>query len=429
MRDIKNKLLTIKSQDELIQYTLQLVRLKLHSQTAAIYLFSKEGKLFRVGFSGVDWDGNEIQDWFNDETHEVLSKNSEASKKVGFIGRAAKRDSNSNFGDSQFLNFFNKEELPSKTWKEYEEKLGPINCGLAIPLDGRNKTFGVLSILNKIDSKNDKPLKTQCAFSSNDFFWLSEIGFLISTAISFFRIKKQDEFENDLANLLIESSFQESERRDKIYRGVVKRLISKNTAFKACVLRLKNECDELVVQELDIDAHDDLHKKQLLKERKQEAIKIGTGLPGVVAEKLKPEYFLISEENIGRFFVNEEWVRNNQFKSFGCFPLISRDKLVGTISLYVSYEYDFHPSCLKFLNRLTTLLASFIRRVNEDEKLEQMDKKIKRIKQGLNNLDHIDASIHRAQLSASSVIEHINDVEQLLISMGMKDQMNYDEFD
>ena len=63
---------------------------------------------------------------------------------------------------------------------------------------------------------------------------------------------------------------------------------------------------------------------------------------------------------------------DNNFKSFGCFPLIFQGKVLGTISLYTGYEYDFHSSCQTFLDKVTSVVAAFMQRVNESKTVDKV---------------------------------------------------------
>jgi GAF domain-containing protein len=430
VKSIKKELMPFREDKEgLIQVSLRIVRRKLSSQVASIYLFSKEGYLYRAGIDGVDSEGNPIENWFEDEHYRV------GDAHEGFIAEAAKPDPEDKLGRSQFPDSFSEEQLSRKSWEKYSRKLGRLNCGISIPLDGRNRTYGVLAIMNKVDERTGKPLNS-CTFSMSEYFWLSEISSLIATAISNFRRGLQDKFENDLAKLLVGSSFQQ-EQKEAVYQQVVQRLTSENTAFKACVLRIKNEKGELEVSKEYIFASNEEERKKLLKDRVKEVIKPGTGgTPGWVAQRLKHKTFPIDESNIGDFFVNEEWVRKNQFKSYGCFPLIAGDKLVGTLSLYVAYNYDFHPSCIDFLERLTTLLASFILRVNESQKIDRISQMIHSIldsekvrsKQFSERGEPERKALQDQQITKIYQLD-LDNVEKDLVSMRIMDAEAYHKYD
>jgi GAF domain-containing protein len=356
-RRIKRELMSLENKKKLIETSLDVVKKKLYPQVVAIYLFSKEGNLYRAGISGVDSQSNLVKKWF-EEPHYSLSNKEDES----FIVRAAKNE------ESQFLNYFEEEALPKKIWDSYSEVLGGLRCGMAFPLDGKNRTYGVLVIMNKIDQKTGNIMLNSCAFSDEEYSWFSEISSLIAIAMSSFHRGEQDKLENDLSKLLVADS-----PKEKVYQEVVKRLTSENTGFKACVLRLKNEKEELEVIEVYAHANNDEEREKILSRRINRAIRPeAKAFHSEVEKYLKPEKFLIDESTIGKFSENQKWVRENKFKSFGCFPLVAGDDFFGTISLYSAYDYNFYSSYDNFLERVTTLLASFILRVKRGEQIENV---------------------------------------------------------
>jgi GAF domain-containing protein len=355
-RRIKRELMSLENKQKLIETSLDVVKHKLYPQVVSIYLFSKEGNLYRAGIKGVNSEGNLVKEWFEEPHYSLSNKEHES-----FIVRAAKNA----IGESHFLlNYFNEEALPKKIWDSYDEVLGGLRCGMAFPLDGNNRTYGVLVIMNKIDQKTGNIMLNSCAFSDEEYSWFSEISSLIAIAMSSFHRGEQDKLENDLSKLLVEDS-----PKEKVYQEVVKRLTSENTGFKACVLRIKNEKEELEVVEVYAHANNDKEREKILNRRIKTVIKPESQES---FHTIKPEKFLINESNITKFSENQKWVQENKFKSFGCFPLIAGDDFVGTISLYAAYDYIFYPSYVNFLERITTLLASFIVRVKRGEQIENV---------------------------------------------------------
>jgi GAF domain-containing protein len=373
----RGELMSLDDKDILIQKSLQIVRKELLAQVASIYLFSKEGYLYRTGIEGTNSEGDLIEEWFEEKKYYVGNNKLELNQEIasqfyyeGFIVAAARNET----GASQLINYFDSEQLPQELWGKYTKELGDLTCGISIPLNGRNRTYGVLVVINKVDEKTKKPRINSCAFSSDDYFRLAEIRSIIEVAISSFHKGQQEKFENDLANLLVEASSPKI-----VYKKVVRQLTSKHTDFKACVLRLKNERGELEVIEKYIAADNEEELEKLLKDRVDELIKPDEVLNGSIKERFEHIAFPINEATINKFSVNEKWVRENKFKHFIRFPLLSGEKLVGTLSLYIAYNYTLYPSYIAFLKRSTTLLASFILRVTSSAEISHVHKDIKKL--------------------------------------------------
>lgn len=410
-RRIKRELMSLENKQKLIDTSLDVVRNKLYPQVVAIYLFSKEGNLYRAGIKGVNSEGNLVKEWFEEPHYSLSNKEHESC----YIVKAAKNE------ESQFLNYFDEESLPKKIWDSYSEVLGGLRCSMAFPLDGKNRTYGVLVLMNKIDQKTGNIMLNSCAFSDEEYSWFSEISSLIAIAMSSFHRGEQDKLENDLSKLLVEDS-----PKEEVYKEVVRRLTSENTGFKVCVLRIKNEQEKLEVVDVYAHGNNDEERKKILNSRINTPIQTNATIQTEVGsfhskikKSLKPEKFLINESTIGKFSENQKWVRDNKFKSFGCFPLVAGDDFFGTISLYSAYEYNFYPSYDNFLDRVTTLLASFILRVKRDDqknviaekighlteivKEENFGKKKNQINQELENLALTLASTSVGQIIISSL--------------------------
>ncbi|MCP6759545.1 MAG: GAF domain-containing protein [Fischerella sp. CENA71] len=352
LQKVRNELLSLTDENEVIDKALNFVRKTLHSQTAAIFMFGKDGRLHRKGIQGIDVKRKPIDNqWFATESYAIGES---------FTGKTALSQEKEGFGKPQCSNKLNEEDLDSKSQVEYSKKLGKINCGLAVPLNGQNKTYGVLEIINKIHHSTGKPLN-YCGFTQNEIYWLSAIASAVATALSNIRRNRQNQLESDISSFLV--NYQQNE--EKAYDEVVSRLISEHTAFEVCILRIKNQADIL-----EIKAKKSVSRIFNWEHRKNEGIKLGEGIVGKVLESGKPVIIEKISKDIDKF-KNKQWVVENKFKSFGCFPLIYQTEVVGTLSLYAAYEYNFHWSCREFLNRVCSLIAAFIGREKEEREVRK----------------------------------------------------------
>lgn len=331
-----------------IHTALQRVREMLHAQVVSLFLFAKDGRLHRVGIEGVD-DAQQPIDhhgFYIQESYAVGS---------GFAGRAA-IPAEDGYGKPQWTNQLQTEELGEQTRTEYAQKF-KLHCAIAVPLNGQNKTYGVLQVINKVDASTGEPLD-YCSFAPNEIPLLSAIGSFVATAISNFRRDKQNKLYADLSNLLIRSPSAPIDLQDT-YDRIVQRLISEETAFEVCILRVKRR-DELVVQ-----SRAAVERVQL-GTRQDKAIQSGDGLVGRALQLGQPMLVENISDRIDQF-KSKDWIRLNGFESFGCFPLIYKEEVVGTLSLYSGYRYEFHPGIKEFLGRVSFLIAAFIGKMIESE--------------------------------------------------------------
>ncbi len=188
------------SVDEVIQKALELVRGKLNSQVASIFLFTKNRVIKRKGINGIDKEGNSIDNsWFPDE---------EYAPGASFSGKAIPTfDAESGFGEPQWSNDVQSDFiLDEKTQKPYVEKLGNLKSAISVPLNGRYITFGTIEVINKLDDSK---------FAYNDVYWLILVANNVANFISDFIRKRDDEVRDQILSAV------RSARGDYFLQGVL----------------------------------------------------------------------------------------------------------------------------------------------------------------------------------------------------------------
>jgi GAF domain-containing protein len=333
---VRNELLSLETKEEIIQTALKRLGEKINFKTASIFLFSKHGLLERLGIHGIDADGNSINnDNFPDESYEIGQN---------ITGLAALPIKNYGYGKTQHTTNPSKEEIKNNGKLEYLKRLKKIKSIISIPLNGQSKTYGVLEVINDSD------------FSLDDFAWLSAIQSYIATALSNFRRNKQTKILTDISNSLVNFDDNrvdlESEAK-KVYQNFVNRLVSPETSFQVCILRIRDDqTNNLQVKAIAAS------ESSLLKERNDDDREFGKGFVWEAVKNHQPKIILDISDEIDSF-INKQWIENQGFKSFACFPLVTKKDVLGTLSLFVGYKYIFHKSCRGFLESVTSQLASF----------------------------------------------------------------------
>jgi GAF domain-containing protein len=350
-----------------IQTALQRVREMLHAQIASIYLFAKDGRLHRLGIEGVD-------DLFQSIDHQTFYVGESYAVGEGFTGKAAIPADNG-YGQPQWTNQLYKEDLGGISKTEYSRNF-KLQCAIAVPLNGQSKTYGVLEIINKVDPKTGKPLD-YCSISPNEISLLSAIGSFVATALSNLRRDKQNKLYADLSDLLIKSPSEDPELQ-KTYDSIVRRLISEETAFEVCILRIKTRGELVVRAKTAVE-------RVKWETRQDQAIKPGDGLVGKTFQLGQPVLIESISERIKQF-KSKDWIKLNKFESFGCFPLIYKEDVVGTLSLYTGYKYEFHRSSREFLGRVSSLIAAFIGKIIESEVVRDVVNQLDGAEQSIDTL-------------------------------------------
>ena len=344
----------LKSKQEIIQNALKIVCEQMNAQSAAIFLFSKDGVLERAGIHGIDKDLNPLtDDWFPDEKYEIGES---------FTGKAAQPKSGSKYGKIQYTSALGNEALKGENNQTYSQKLGSLKCSIAIPLNGRNKTYGVLRVVNKIarDSATDSLSLIDSKFSEKDVDLLLLLAVYVGNVLSNFRRDIQTEIFKYLSHLLIQPYPSQPSILKGVYQEIVDLLVKNpETAFKACILRSKNDTSKL----LDVEVTSLAEGVSDSRDDESRSI-VDDEILWLVVFEHKPLVLQGSQvESEIRKFKNRKWIEENNLQSFGCFPLIVKeDDLCGTLSFYAGYNYEFHPDSIDFLQSIADLLASFMMR-------------------------------------------------------------------
>ncbi|MEM7063410.1 MAG: hypothetical protein AAF572_09630, partial [Cyanobacteria bacterium P01_B01_bin.77] len=154
-RNLRLSLLKCKTRQETLLRALNLAREKLKVQSASIFLFNKVGLLERIHIDSVNSKGEKIEEetWLR-EAYKIGE---------GITGEVLPFQGKEFYGAPKIINFPIQDQLDESTkskLKLYSEQLGEVKCIASFPLDGQNRTYGVLEIVNKIsypETNNNTP--------------------------------------------------------------------------------------------------------------------------------------------------------------------------------------------------------------------------------------------------------------------------------
>jgi anti-sigma regulatory factor (Ser/Thr protein kinase) len=324
-----------------IRTSLSIVRDRVRAQCASLFLFSKDGYLQRQAICGVDASGNELTDsWFSNECY---------APGVSFTGKVLCRGEGSRFGEPYWSARLDEDtSLDTVSRSEYLQKLGLLQCAVVVPLNGIHRTFGAVEVINKIGGNVNS--SQQEVFDWNDIHWLSITSIAISASISHLRRREELTLLMETANQ-IARTLTDQDEASTIYERIANALVGPLTPYKACVIRLPQTPDVLNVI---AKAGDRIVWEGRLDEPVSSNGARIVSLVYVTGKRVIVKRIADREED----FYNLTWIRNNGLKSFGCFPLAVKGEILGTISLYIGYEYDFDPEEIGFLDSIASLVGS-----------------------------------------------------------------------
>jgi hypothetical protein len=347
---------SFESKKEIIQYALSITCEKLNCQTAAIFLLSpKNGILERVGIQGINRNKIAVAtNWLQDERY---------CSGESFTGLSILSSSSSPYGETKVSSDFNDENLKYKT--EYTKEFGNLKWAISVPLNGRSRSYGVLRVINKIDDN----LLSDGAFSDSDLAWMAFLAGDIATAISNIYRDTRNNVLKCLRNSLINSNLDGFDYTS-FYKEILGFLTGSDTAFKAAILHI-HDSGEMKLRAFEVS--DGITPRE-----DNNARMLGQGFVGLAVKSAEPQIIeRITESGLAEEFINSGWIKENNFESFGCFPLIipGKDGVTVTLSLFADYEYEFHPTSVEFLNEVISSIALLVqqeKRIGENRFIKSL---------------------------------------------------------
>jgi hypothetical protein len=356
------------SKSDIIDKILKVTCEKLKAQNASIFLISKDGVLERAGIYGHDVNQKEIDnEWLSGESYGVLNS--------FFTGKAALHKGTSPYGSIQYTEVFkgsDKEE--NSIFEQYYEKLGDLKNAIAIPLSGRNKTYGVLRIINCTDSRVPGifPIK-----SCNFRLYLTTLSTSISSRLSYFRRDVKSSLLEYFSHLLIQSTCDTEE----IYQKILDLLVQNpETAFKAAILRVKAQNNSLRVKAKSLFEGVDINRDDQDRQENDRSFlsSVVLGKKRLIVQDIQ-SLINTDDEAIkeNHPFKNDQWIKKNGFQCFACFPLMTKEnEIQGTLSLYTGYNYEFHADSIRFLQGIVDQLSAFLFRLKLEKQKQDLQSTI-----------------------------------------------------
>lgn len=317
--------------------------MKLNPQVISLFSISKDNFLKRKLISGIDSNGKQIEtSWFPDEKYRLGES---------FSGKAAVSAADNPYGKTNFSNDLDQKTNKLSNSDPYIDKLGFLKCGISVPLNGGQKTFGTLEVINRIDSKTKKPRK-DITFSKEDIYWLTIMGGHVANAISRLRRQWEEKIVSDISFRLANPT-NERISLESAYKLIANNLVHDFMPYKVCIVRLtfNDYCLPVVAtsktEDVDWSGRDDQ-----VRHRGEKAIVIK------VFESGKYEVVDDISKRINDF-ISIKWIQSQSLKSYICFPLLMKAKVIGTISLFTGHIHKFTESDISFLKNISFLLSAF----------------------------------------------------------------------
>ncbi len=335
---------------------------------------------------------------------------------------------------------------------KYNLKEG-ISQVLVLPLRSKNRTFGVIRIVNKLQGTR----LYQRGFGKRDIEWAESLGHIIARNI--LRIKEKSKY-NIIQTL--NKSIRNTERLDEQYNQICDEITDELTSYSCCVIRkLEFSGRSLNVKGINQSIAKPPTKVLTYPMTKNEIVDKEKKGPhyeerrGVLYDVINSKVPVIIEDLRKRGdskWVNDKWIKDNGFVSAIYLPITeSAEQAVpyGTISIYTKYKFAFSEKHKKNLFELAGQVSNLMAKEKEIEKqklinefpdeLSQFYKKYyyplgealgAKFKDDQRNLivkdDYHEEQVNRLLRRAIAKIQNILNVDQVAIVRSTQDPKNYE---
>ncbi len=306
---------------------------------ASLFLFSKTGTLARVATSGspIEVEENYVRD-----------------KDAVYL--CAEPDDEDAYGRSVVLNWpFN--GVSEQFRSAFGHLLDQGSQVVYLPLNGPNRSYGVIRLVG-VSSPDERP-----AFTDDDLSDLEVFGHQVATSISSLRRK----LELDIVARVNDILTADPTNVTRAYEHVATALVSQWTEYAACSIRIRHRHGDLRLETLSTATGVTTRDKDRY-DRPPDV--------GFISRALESGEPVVIEDvpaHLAEFY-DPAWLETNRFKTAAIFPIRSQTENIGTLAVYVWYDYTFYETKLRFLKQLCRQLGTataIVRLLTSRERLIQ----------------------------------------------------------
>jgi signal transduction histidine kinase len=321
LRELIRALHDERSLPRIVDETLRTIRREVAADAASLFLYSKDGYLTPVGNSSAFSTDPPAETYRNGGSVSAAVRGSaEVDRGAPTQGTSAEYE----WADAASQEF-------------YEGHLGSRWHWALLPLDGPNRSYGVIRVIRGR------------SFDEAELSILVIASTVASLAISHLR----REAELTMLQAVQQETASPNIELRPLASRIARELTNEWSEFSACVIRIANRHNELelcaVVGTGDVDTD--------TKSREPRAL--GGGVVGEVFESGDEIIVENVESNLDRF-IDRSWIEKHEFRTYACFPVPGPHGALGTISLFVRYPYTFYDTKKDFVRELGRHLATAV---------------------------------------------------------------------
>jgi GAF domain-containing protein len=295
--------------DSLVQAATGIARKELRAESVSLFIY-QDGQFRRQKSAGIE------DDWFSDESY---------APGEGITGQVGVGRDGTGYGKPILDNAVEQNAHAIQSFlAEYRTKLrtGKSAHLIAVPINGSNRTFGILRAVNKLTLSGEIHPE---GFTIDDLDMLSSIGALVAFAYSSARRERKMQAILEISETLTKL-LDEQRACQKIAEAVVE------LGYPVCCVLLREANDMLRVRALSgltgADS-ESLHSTRALQHEQSELLHT-TG-PGTAVLQT------------ARWPALAKWTRERNLYSVLRLPLCQQEREVGILEIFGTNEHDFYP--------------------------------------------------------------------------------------
>ena len=354
--------------NEIIRNRLKIFQQELGAQLCSVFLVDQDGILKCEDYYGFDSNGNLLQsELLSNEECPLDDVKSLLVKAISPTGRMLHGGEKSIYGrpvviDSSECMAQSVFNMAANQLEEMMHKCGVTYSACFMPINGSNRSYGVIRILNKVDPNNDNRVIKQASFSEGDICLMSLFAANLASDLKRAKSADQDKLILFLQNLSLHSCKKSKsiDQNINIYQEildfVVKYLSSTDfSCVKSAHLRVQLKGQLCTIASWTNGEKGDKDKTN----------RSTTEHPDSIVAKVYNDCHDLRIYNYPQhpYFKrskNKDWIIKNKFRDFLCVALKVNEVCLGTISFFTGQHQILAKEDCRFLRIISNILSSLL---------------------------------------------------------------------
>jgi len=365
--------------NEIIRNRLQIFQQELGAQLCSVFLIDQDGNLKCEDYYGFDNNGNLLQsELLGNEECPLDNVKSLLVKAISPTGRILSGGETSIYGrpvviDSSECTASSVFNMAANQLDEIMYKCGETYSACFMPINGSNRSYGVIRFLNKVDPDNDNRVNKHASFTEDDIYLMSLFAANLASDLKRAKSADQDKLILFLQDLPLYSckKYKSIEQNIGIYQEILDFVVEYLTSTDFSCVKSAHIRVQLAGKLRTIASWTNGEKGD-----KDKSDRSTSEHPDSIVAKVYNDCHDLRIYNYPQhpYFMrskNKDWIIKNKFRDLLCVALKVNEDCLGTISYFTGQHQILAKEDCRFLriisNILASLLASGVQQENNDQ--------------------------------------------------------------